>query len=360
MKPAFLVSAGALTPAGDCISKINSLLNREAPFYIKEEFHTGPYILKKQGIIPDSFCGEDSLISLFQETLSKAFPRLKLKPKNLKFFNRPSYAVVRSIVLALSEKTFIENGLLQHLSNTPERAALYVNAGPANANLKIFLDWASENLAPDNKEKFTNLMASEVIKLLPNIMMSNIALNLPFQGENTIVSGWASNSAWAVSSACECLENNRADIAVATSGSFPYEYFNIHAYFELFDTDFFDPPLCEAASCAVLVNKKMAAQLPESSILGAITDIEQQKGSEKLKKIQTEIKKDSTGTNQITRITPGPSGNFLGAAEPLNSICLLHEMNKFKTPNGASISFDKFNNISIIRLTDKKSALKLL
>jgi hypothetical protein len=275
-----------------------------------------------------------------------------VKPKNMKFFTRPSKALAFCIAKCLVS--------LKNVTASPERCALYINGGPANAQLNLFTDWACENSDPANTnvtDMFTSLMASEVIKLLPNIIMSNISINLPIKGENTLVSGTVSDSVWALKAACRCLESNKADMAVVGSASFPFEYFNLNAFKRFFNDDFFEFPFCEAASCVILTTPEFINKHADlkTGIIGSIIDIQQFEGLINIGHEQTE-------SLDKTLFLPGRCGNFLCAAEPLGLLALLEKLNcsaDFKY-QGISISKDYFKSTSKIKLLCAKSSLKHL
>ena len=190
-----------------------------------------------------------------------------------------------------------------------------------------------------------------MVKILPNVVMSNLAMNIPVSGENTVSAGTSASSAWALQAAWRGIRQDKAHCAIVASASFPYEYFNMDAYHRFFGETFFTPPLCEGASAVAL------SKHPDDSgnILGAITHIHtfKHQGSQSPEMVLASSGYDLSAYDRIL-FQPSASGNFLAASEPFGMLCVLDSMAK-NTKNvssgllgrGLSVTRDYFGNYSV-------------
>ncbi len=323
---AYIIGGASLTAKSELHVQNTRALLAEEPLYSDKPITVGPHTIQKNGQISS-------------ETLSKLLTELPIPRKNEKFFEEPSIALYYCV----------EKLRATVASMDAEDLALYVNLGPANTRLEEFEQWASENSA-SGTEPFTSMRASSVIKLLPNVVMSNLSINLGIGGENTVTSGTSVSSALVLQSAIDVLDCKKAKAAFVASASFPYRYFNIDSYLRFFGEDFFVPPLCEGASACLLVKQPEEGQ----EVLGAIRTINTYKKSASWQGDNLTFLSEKgfqLGDYEKLLVSPSQSGNFLAATEPFALLALLDFL-KERAPGkmALSVSSDIFGNVSAIEV----------
>jgi hypothetical protein len=345
----FVIDGRSLTPRSTSHKMNVSILLDEKPSWFDRPIKVGPHQLEHSGQID-------------REKLLKLLEEFDILRKNKKFFDNSSIALFHCVAP-------LRAGLLEQKG---EDIGLYVNLGPANADLEEFSSWARENSA-DNNETFSSMMASSVVKILPNVVMSNIAMNASILGENTVSAGTSVSSAWALNSVCRVLEEDKAKVAIMAAASFPYQYFNIDAYLRFFGEKFFHPPLCEA-SAAVSLSKKVDKS---QKALGTITGIHLFKAAPVLSPVKVlEEKGFNLECYDKVLLQPSASGNYLAAAEPLGLLTVLESLASIESPavsqsqtvpgsfgapcearllKGLSVTRDYFGNYSVIEVSNEKN-----
>ncbi len=288
--------------------------------------------------------------------IEKLLDSFDIKPKNKKFFDRSSAAVFYCVN---SMARVIE-------SSGAANTGLFVGTGPANTRLSDFIEWGRESAA-DKTSTYPKLMASSVIKLLPNIVMSNVSINLELNGENAIFSATSAASAGALESACMAVENKTSPAAIAASVSMPYQYFNIDSYRRFFCDGFFAVPLCEGASALLAAGRETVLKdgALKEAVIGSIKRIDIFKMDDKLcRTVSTDRTAFTDALSsehgiavkdfEIFKINPSASGNFLSASEPLSVLSVMNALNaKNSSGEGLSICADYFGNVSVITVVGK-------
>ncbi len=320
-----IINGGSIS----CLSENHQVnmdsINNNLNFFSHEGIEITVFNNKNSGKI------EDSII----EEISKSF---KILPKNRKFFNRSSVCMFHSISAFLND--------LKKLNN--DETALYASIGPAFASYDFFKDWAAENNF-ENDEVFSTMMASKVIQLLPNIIMSNLAINLEIKGENSIFSGTSMSSLKAIQALLINIENDISKQGIAVSSSNPYNYFNLDSYNNYFKVDFFDIPLSEASS-AILIQQKEEEENTIGSILSMDfikLNLNTHKNLNKNEKINHILKEMQMKYEEFEKILimPDSCGNFLTASEPLGILATIDFLNKKQSSKkGCVIDYDYFGN----------------
>ena len=330
-----------------CLSSNNDI-NMEAlisglPFYSLNPFSVDCFEFQRNGRIAE-------------ELIANILDSFDIKPKNKKFFDRSSAAIFYCVN---SFARLIER------SAAPD-TALFVSTGPANTRLSDFIEWGRES-ASDKGSIYPKLMASSVVKLLPNIVMSNISINMGINGENAIFSATSAAPACALESACMAIEDKTTPSAIAAAVSMPYEYFNIDSYRRFFYDDFFTVPLCEGASALMAFDRETVLKDAglKNAITGSIKKIDVFKMDDKLcRQASTDGRgfidalKSEYGVDvkkyEIFKLNPSGSGNFLSASEPLSVLSVMSALNsKMSTGEGLSICADYFGNVSVITAAGK-------
>lgn len=303
------------------MENLGRLLSGEC-FYGDGTIDVGPHRIHRDG-------------SISREQLNEHFSDFKIPRKNEKFFEEPSIAVFSCL------------NRLQHLFT--EDTVLFVNPGPANSSLKEFQQWAGEN-DPSSKDLLTSMRASSVVKLLPNILMSNLSINLGLCGENLITSGTSVLSARLLGMAVQRIEQGEDEAAVVASASFPYQYFNIDAYLRFFGEEFFEPPLCEGASACVLSANKPV----DGEICGRIRSVRVfRKCPAHNSDIRDFLAARGYEPDRYEKVlfSPSAAGNFLAATEPFSALALAHFLTERASQNTAiSVCSDIFGNVSVVEV----------
>ena len=333
--PSFVIGRASLTPLSvEDGENVRALLD-DRPFYKNEAIQIGPHQLPVNGQLNDERMDE----------LLESFDILR---KNKKYFDRPSTALFHCV-----------SQLRKNLGDVPsDELGLYVNLGPANARLDDFTSWAQENKA-DSSDEFTAMMASSVVKILPNVVMSNLAMNLDILGENTITAGTSVSSANLLQTAAQMLEERKCQRTIVGSASFPYEYFNIDAFKRFFGDEFFATPLCEGA-CAISMSNE-----PDVQILGSIDSVTTFKCTQK--DLPAEILAQrgfDLMAYEYVLLQPSLAGNFLAASEPLGLVAVIEGLNTGREGEclgtkgkGLSVTVDYFGNYSAIEVSSRSKAL---
>ncbi len=288
-----------------------------------------------------------------------------IKPKNKKFFERSStllFSVIKDYAAILGPFSGADIGL-------------FCATGPANARLKDFTDWASE--IDDNEEFYPPMMASSVIKLLPNIIMSNLSINTGWKGENSIFSGPSAPFHDALTSMLLSMGAGSLSAAAAASVSAPFEYFNMDSFTRFLTPAFFNAPLCEGAGSLLCCTPKFYREnIAKNSVAeseGYIAAIDSYKAPAGLFDYSnisafTDVARkflEESGYNfdavEYFKTAPALTGNFLSAAEPLNISSLIYELNR-NDRSGYALSavIDYFGGIHVIKAGGRKAAARLL
>jgi hypothetical protein len=336
-----ILSSSSITARSAVHSENMDLLARGAAFYRKEPLEIESFILGRHGKISDPAVA--GLLDSFD-----------IKPKNKKYFERSS------ILLFAAVKDYIEK--LRRVDG--DGIGLFCAVGPANARLAEFREWAAA--IDENDEFYPPLMASSVIKLLPNIVMSNLSINAGWRGENAIFTSPAAPFCDALGSMLLSIEAGTLSIAAAASVSAPFEYFNIDSYTRFLAPSFFNAPLCEAAAsllcCSRDFYRENAPVRENFEPEGFIASIDRFKVpygffdyddiasiGGKARSYLEKMNYDLRGTHHFAA-APSPAGNFLSAGEPLNISGLIHLLNKNGEDGYAvSATADYFGNLSVIK-----------
>ena len=287
-----------------------------------------------------------------------------IKPKNKKFFERSStllFSVVKDYTAMLGAADKADIGL-------------FCAAGPANAPVEDFTGWASE--IDDNEEFYPPMMASSVIKLLPNIIMSNLSINTGWKGENSVFSG-PSPFHDALNSMLLSLGSGPLSAAAAASVSTPFEYFNMDSYSRFLAPDFFNAPLCEGAAsllcCTPEFYRENIAKNSAAEPEGYIAAIDSYKAPAGLFDYSNISAFNGMARNfleqsgynfdgvEYFKTAPALTGNFLSASEPFNITSLIYELNR-NGRGGFALSavIDYFDGIHIIKAGGRKAAARLI
>ena len=335
--PTFVVGGSSLTPLSSCHRENTQALTRSMPFHKQEQLTIGPFVLESHG-------------ALSSEDLARILKGFNLLPKYEKFFDDPSIGLYSCLA-----------PLREQIRNVPGTdLGLYVNLGPANAKLDDFQRWGAEN--PEHGvEAYSTLMASSVVKLLPNVVMSNLSIHLDILGENTTTAGTSAGSAWCIRSARRLLrEAGQTAVFVATA-SFPYAYFNLDSFRRFFADSFFDPPLIEGSAAITLTHASGVSRFP-AGVLGSLHRSHTFRLNPEAS-LQEEL--DRLGFGDAARnhllIQPSPSGNFLAAGEPLGILTVLEALNETgKGGTGISVTQDPFGWVSIVEVEGSDAARETL
>ena len=345
-----ILSSSSLTARSAVHSENMDLLARGVPFYREEPLEIESFVIGRHGKISDPAAA--GLLDSFD-----------IKPKNKKYFERSS------VLLFAVVKDYIEK--LKRVDG--DGIGLFCAVGPANARLAEFREWAAA--IDENEEFYPPLMASSVIKLLPNIVMSNLSINAGWRGENAIFTSPAAPFADALGSMLLSMEAGSLGIAAAASVSAPFEYFNIDSYTRFLAPSFFNAPLCEAAAsmlcCSRDFYRENAPVRENFDPEGFIASIDRFKVpygffdyddiasiGGKVRDYLEKMNYDFGGTCHFAA-APSPVGNFLSAGEPLNISGLIHLLNKNGDDGYAvSATADYFGNLSVIRAGGRR-AIKL-
>lgn len=322
-------------------------LSRGGLFYREEPLEIEAFSIPRHGKIPDS-------------QVAALLDSFAVKPKNKKYFERAStllFAVIEGFASRLE-------------ASEGERTGLFCATGPANASLSEFRQWAA---AIDDAERYyPAMMASSVIKLLPNIVMSNLSINFGWRGENAIFTSGGAPGADALNAMLISLEERRSHLAVAAAVCSPFEYFNMDSYTRFLAPGFFSLPLCESASAVLCCSRGHYAEnktalscfepegafvsidfyrLPDSPCLCDDLPALQNKCRSFIEKAGYDL-----GGVSLFSVSPSPCGNFLNAAEPLAAASLIHRLNASGAGGHAvSASVDYFGNVSVIKASGKLS-----
>lgn len=161
--------------------------------------------------------------------------------KQKKFFDRASILLFR----ALEPLRPLLTGL------QADETAFFIALGPNRADLDFFLDW-SERDQLDSDGAHASLGASDVVRLLPNVSVTNLAVPLGLRGENGVYAGFASAAGAALEAARDGLQSGRFPAAIVAAASSPLNYFNEQSRQSHFSPATFSRPLAEGAAAVVL------------------------------------------------------------------------------------------------------------
>ncbi|PKK90322.1 MAG: hypothetical protein CVV64_10165 [Candidatus Wallbacteria bacterium HGW-Wallbacteria-1] len=322
MRPISLFCGEAVTPISWTFEGNFDHLMTGVPFFTSNLDVDG-FTLSSAGRI------DDSLIAEKREGLAVA-------ARNLKFFDRQSVAVYHC-----AEKL---KGLLAEIP--AQRVGLYSGVGPANASVGDFMDWAEVN-QPESDEPFSSMMASSVVRLLPNVVMANVSINLTISGENCIFSGTSMASVGALEAASRSLREKRCDVALLSGSSFPLQYFNIDSFNRFLRHDLMNFPLCEGASAVLLSADPMAERS------GYLLDVLRWRCSIGADNTEAGMGRGVSvmGVNDIpvnadvrygrpfdhVLVQPGLWGDFLSAGEPFGFMIVLEHLRR-NNPSGIGVS----------------------
>ncbi|OQA80439.1 MAG: hypothetical protein BWY32_01020 [bacterium ADurb.Bin243] len=341
-----ILKSNSITARSGVHAENMEALARGLNFWVDAPLNIDRFTLDRHGKISDSLTAE--LLDSFD-----------IKPKNKKYFERSStllFSVIKDY-----------GPLLKSIDGS--EVGLYCGVGPANARIDDFREWAAGIEGAD--EFYPSMMASSVIKLLPNIVMSNLSINTGWRGENAIFSSCASAFFDALNSLLTAFENGSSRIAAAGSVSAPFEYFNMDSYSRFFGADFFDPPLCETASSMLLCTPDFYAGRLENTGMepeGRILSIDSYKTPEGLFK-RSDIKNfeklardflesenyDFTDTLYF-KTHPAACGNFLTGGEPVNVMSLVYSLNAAGEKGFAvSVNIDYFGNLHAVKAGGRAS-----
>ncbi len=346
-----IASRSITARSADHIKNMQSAARGEN-FYIESPLDVNGFKLERHAKIDDAVVA--SLLNSFD-----------IKPKNKKFFERSStllFGVIKDYAAMLGPFSGEDTGL-------------FCATGPANAPLKDFIDWASE--IDDSEEFYPPMMASSVIKLLPNIIMSNLSINTGWKGENAVFSGPAAPFHDALTSMLLSMGAGTVSTAAAASVSAPFEYFNMDSFDRFLPPAFFNAPLCEGASSLLCctpefyrdnIAKNSAAE-PEGYI-AAIDSYRTPKGlfdysnisafTDMARKFLEDSGFDFSGV-ELFKTAPELTGNFLSAGEPFNISSLIYELNQNDLSGYAlSAVTDHFGGLHIIKAGGRRAAARLL
>ena len=331
----FVIDGASLTPHSLQHGENLEALLDEQPFFKNEPLSIGPYQLSVNGQIDET-------------TTEQLLSEFDILRKNKKYFDKPSTALFHCV-----------SPLRKHFAQlSSEDIALYVNLGPANAKLADFSQWAQEN-EPQSQEEFTKMMASAVVQILPNVVMSNLAMNLEILGENTITSGTSVSSATVLKAATALLEADKCQGAIVASASFPCQYFNIDAFKRFFGSDFFATPLCEGASAIALTQEASVDALGTIDSITTFKCTEDELPAEILARRGFDLM-----AYEYVLLQPCHGGNFLAASEPFGLQAVLQALNKGREGEclgtkgkGLSVTNDYFGNYSAIEVSSRSKAL---
>lgn len=291
----------------------------------------GPHEIFRHGRIPDS-------------ELRAITGKFDVPAKALKFFDRPSALAFDCL------------SRLGHYLTVPSTdTALFVAMGPTNASLEVFTNWS---LTRGEFDPFPSMMASETVKLLPNVIMSNLSMNLGLGGENALFCGWAQAGAAALESAVEVLGGPGASLAAVVSVSTPLEYFNVDAYRRFMPFGVGDSLLIDAASAMVLAPAGFREWPAGTSPVGAILAIRRFRsatpidpGSPSATVLEAAGYPASGNGFSSVATQPGRFGETLSAAEPLGCIAVMTSLRgRGPMARGVSITFDSFGNGSSVEV----------
>jgi hypothetical protein len=213
------------------------------------------------------------------------------------------------------------------------------------------------------------LKASAVMKLLPNVVMSNLSIHLGMRGENAATSGTSIGSAWALAAALRVLEEGKVRCAVVGSASFPYEYFNLDAYLRFFGPEFLEPPLVEGASALLLRGEGDPLGVDPGSITGAVRRVEllagdplepSWDGARSACFDRLRARGFDLDAYAVVGVQPSKTANFLAAGEPLGVLSVIHGLNE-SAPDGRglSVSYDRFGNVSAVEVEGARRARRV-
>lgn len=356
MIPNVVLGASAISCGSRNLEENLDFLLAGSPAVVPGSVFLGPHEVRVHGRIPDSEI--DSLINGFG-----------VPPKARKFFDRPS---------ALG--FFCVSGLAGSMTSLPEETALFVATGPTNARLEVFSEWERMRTGA---EPYPSLMASETIKLLPNLIMSNLSMNLGIRGENSLFCGGAQAGAAALEAALEVLGSPGAELAAVLSVSTPLEYFNVDAYRRFLPDRTRAPHLVDAAAALLIApgagardgngNRRTSHPIPDGHVpLGSILGVRRFKVSADLLSSLThgttsfpsaalanisEFPFEIAGYPSVDHgfssvvVQPSRFGQTLSAAEPLGCLAAMRSLKgKGPTARGVSISIDPFGNGSAIEV----------
>lgn len=341
-----ILSSNSITARSRVHAENMDALSRGLNFWTDAPLPVDRFTLARHGKIDDA-------------EVSKLLESFDIKPKNKKYFERSS------ILLFSVIKDYAP--LLRNVAG--DEIGLYCGVGPANARIGDFRDWAA---GIDNADEFyPSVMASSVIKLLPNIVMSNLSINMGWRGENAIFSSCASAFFDALNSLLTAFEDGSSQAAAAASVSAPFEYFNMDSYSRFFGPGFFDPPLCEAASSMLLCTPDFYAGrfaknglIPEGRIL-SVDSYKTPEGFFNRSDIQNSenmargflMSANYDFTDVISfKAAPSACGNFLTGGEPLNLMGLIYSLNSAGESGCAvSANIDYFGNLHVIKAGGRAS-----
>jgi len=323
MTTALVLAGASLTRrSADHGANLEALL-ADRRFFDERPVEVGPFTVPADGSIPAA-------------TLDDVASAFAVPPKNLKYFDAPSTALFHCMA-----------PLRRRLDGLPPAAiGLYVNLGPANARLDDFDRWAAEN-DPSGTDAYTSMMASSVVRLLPNVVMSNLAANLAIHGENAATAGTAVTSAWSVGAALRVLYEGTARAVLVGSASFPYQYFNVAAFRRCFGSSYWQTTPCEAASALALV--RPAARYAGDEVLGTVigqaTCVTGPDGT--AEEALDRMGLDPSGLSFVLE-QPRTGGDFLAAAEPLGLLAALRRLAAAGGGRAASLCRDRFGAWSAV------------
>lgn len=336
MTPNLVLGASAISSvSGELAGNLKSLLSGD-PVVVPGNVFLGPHEVEIHGRIPDAEI----------EALVRGF---EIAPKAGKFFDRPS-----ALTFACLSKL---RGLLVA---PPEDTALFAATGPTNARLDIFTGWKATH---SEGEAFPPMMASETVKLLPNLLMSNLSMNLGMKGENAIFCGGPQAGAAALEAALGILGSPGARLAAVVSVSSPLEYFNVDAYRRFMPRGTGSAHLVDAASALILApvpvgpRERHAAGVkndPSGRPLGTILRIRRFKIPEP-GKVKNAL--EAAGYSNVDHgfsavvVQPSAFGETLSAAEPFGCLAAMSAIEgKGPCVKGVSICIDPFGNGSSIEV----------
>jgi hypothetical protein len=346
-----IASRSITARAADHIENMK-LASRGGNFYIESPLDINGFKLGRHAKIDDA-------------VISSLLDSFDIKPKNKKFFERSSallFSMIKDYAAILGPFSGADTGL-------------FCATGPANAPLKDFTGWASE--IDDNEEFYPPMMASSVIKLLPNIIMSNLSINTGWKGENAVFSGPAAPFHDALTSMLLSLGSGSLSAAAAASVSAPFEYFNMDSFSRFLPPAFFNAPLCEGAASLLCCTPefyrdniaKNSAAKPEGYI-AAVDSYKTPAGlfdysnisafTGTARKFLEDSGVDLSGVEYF-KTAPALTGNFLSAGEPLNISSLIYELNR-NDLNGYALSavIDHFGGLHLIKAGGRRAAARFL
>lgn len=143
-----------------------------------------------------------------------AFPE-----KQKKFFDRASILLYRAL-----------EPLLPRLSALPaDEVGLFLAVGPNRGDLDFFVEWAERDRA-EAPGPHAGHRASDVVRLLPNLPVSNLSIPLSIRGGNAIFAGFSPAGAHALGAALARLREGTLRAALVAAVSSPHNYFNMDSF----------------------------------------------------------------------------------------------------------------------------------